>query len=185
MALGRAEAGEVPASPSPRGLPAALQLSPPRRRLSPGPAGGSQARGAQRSLPPPRMAARGAPRCKPPPHRRRRSGAAEPPPAQRGRSVRHAPARRSRAGPRALLWGEKEQEEEQQTFSLARERASGSCGGSPGPRGLDGARLLAAKANHQRARLSAGRAAAPPGRGAGEGAGSAAPRGRAGRPAGC
>lgn len=62
----------------------------------------------------------------------------------------------------------------------AKERASGSCGRSPGPRGLAGARLLTAKANEQRARLSAGRAAAPPGRGAGEGAGSAAPRGRAG-----
>lgn len=39
----------------------------------------------------------------------------------------------------------------------ARERAAPACGRSPGPRGLAGAGLLAAEANHQRARLSAGR----------------------------
>lgn len=56
---------------------------------------------------------------------------------------------------------EEEKVDAEQTFPqrsrAASERAAAACGRSPGPRGLARAGLLAAEANHQRARLSAGR----------------------------
>lgn len=95
----------------------------------------------------------------PPPPPLRCAGAA-PGPAAGLSSARHARGLLLRGGDDDDDC-EEEKVDEEQTFPqrsrAASERAAAACGRSPGPRGLARAGLLAAEANHQRARLSAGR----------------------------